>query len=88
MVAKPKKWEGIFQESNQYLSMLHDGFQKYLKCLNTLEAACDGVRTLLYENDPVLFPSGHAGCSAFALATQMFTSIIWQSRIRSLCNHK
>jgi hypothetical protein len=67
-----KKWKKIFQESNQYLSTLHDGFQKYLRGVSTLEAACDSVRALLYENDPVLFPSGHTGCSVSALATQMF----------------
>ena len=49
----------LFKESNQYLSTLHDGFQKYLSGVGTLEAAHDGVRTLLYDNDPVLFPSGH-----------------------------
>src|SRR5882762_11062870 len=42
---KPKKWEKkIFQESNQYLYTLHDGFQKYLRGVDTLEAARDSVR--------------------------------------------
>ena len=67
-----KNGKKIFQESNQYLSTLHDGFQKYLRGVSTLEAARDSVRALLYENDPVLFPSGHTGCSVSALATQMF----------------
>ena len=41
--AKPNKWKKIFQESNQYLSTLLDGFQQYLKGVNTLETACDSV---------------------------------------------
>src|SRR6202040_2138977 len=70
---KPKKWKkNIFQESNQYLYPLHDGFQKYLRGVDTLEAARDSVRALLYENDPVLFPSGDTGCIVSALTTQMF----------------
>ena len=68
----PKNGKKVFQDSNQYLSILHDGFQKYLRGVSTLEAACDSVRTLLYENDPILFPSGHTGCSVSALATQIF----------------
>jgi hypothetical protein len=40
---KPKKWKKIFQESNQYLSTLHDGFQKYLRGVGTLESARDSV---------------------------------------------
>ena len=40
---KPKKWKEIFQGSNQYLSTLHDGFQKYLRGVDTLEAARDSV---------------------------------------------
>src|SRR6202050_5987355 len=57
-VTKPKKWKRIFQESNQYLSTLHDGFQKYLRGVSTLESAQDSVQTLLHENDPVLFCKG------------------------------
>ena len=51
----PRSGKYIYKESNQYLSTLHDGFQKYLSGVSTLEAACDGVQTLLYDNDPVLF---------------------------------
>ncbi|KIM73593.1 hypothetical protein PILCRDRAFT_80959, partial [Piloderma croceum F 1598] len=57
-----KMEEKKFQESNQYLVTLHDGFQKYLRVVSTLETARDSVRTLLHKNDPVLFPSGHTGC--------------------------
>ena len=57
--ANPKKWKTIFQNSNQYLFTLHDGFQRYLRGVSTLEAAPNSVLTLLHENDPVLFPSGH-----------------------------
>ena len=38
-----KKWKKMYQKSNQYISMLHDGFQQYLSGVNTLEAACDSV---------------------------------------------
>ena len=38
-----KKWKKMPQESNQYISMLHDGFQQYLSGVSTLEAACDSV---------------------------------------------
>jgi hypothetical protein len=62
----------MFQKSNQYLSMQHDGFQQYLSGVSTLEAACDGVQTLLHENDLILFPSEHTGCNGSALATQVF----------------
>jgi hypothetical protein len=40
---KLKKWKRTFQESNQYLFTLHDGFQKYLRGVSTLEAAHDSV---------------------------------------------
>ena len=66
-----KNGKQIFQESNQYFSTLHDGFPKYLRGASTIEAAHDDVQDLLHENDPVLFPSGHTGCSVSALATQI-----------------
>jgi hypothetical protein len=83
----PKKWKQIFQHSNLYLSTLHNGFQEYLRGLSTLEAARDGVRTLLYENDPVLFPSGHTGCSVSALTTQMFYPIYKVPQVHLQCSH-
>ena len=86
-VTKPKKWMKIFQESNQYLSTLHDGFQKYLRGMSTLEVARDNVRTLLHENDPVLFPSGHAGSSVSALATQMFYPVYKVPQLHLQCSH-
>jgi len=86
-VSKPKKWKKIFKESNQYLSTLHDGFQKYLSGVSTLEAARDDVRTLLYDNDPVLFPSGHRGCSVSALATQMFYPVFKVPQLHLKCSH-
>jgi hypothetical protein len=54
-VSNPKKWKKIFKDSNEYLSTLHDGFQKYLTGVSTLEVASDDVRTLLNHNDPVRF---------------------------------
>ena len=30
-VSKPKKWKKFFEDSNEYLAALHDGFQKPLK---------------------------------------------------------
>jgi hypothetical protein len=89
-VSKPKKWKKIFKESNQYLSALHGGFQKYLSGVSTLEAARDDVRTLLHDNDPVLCPSGHSGCSVSALATQMFYPVFKVPQLHlkcSNCNH-
>jgi len=89
-VSKPKKWKKIFKDSNQYLSTLHDGFQKYLSGVCTLEAARDDVRTLLYNNDPVLFPSGHTGCSVSALTTQILYPVhkVPQLHLKcSRCNH-
>jgi len=71
-VSNPKSWKKIFKDSNQYLSTLYDGFQKYMRGVSTLEVARDDIRTLLNDNDPVLFPSGQIGCSVSALATQMF----------------
>jgi len=85
--ANPKKWKKVFQDSNQYLSALHDGFQKYLRGVSTLEAARDSVRILLYENDPVLFPSGHTGCSVSALATQMFYPVYKVPQLHLQCSH-
>ena len=84
---KPKKWKKIFQESNQYLYTLHDGFQKYLRGVDTLEAARDNVRALLYENNPVLFPSGHTGCSVSALTTQMFYPVYKVPQLHLQCSH-
>src|ERR1700684_3478529 len=76
-----------FQESNQYLYTLHDGFQKYLGGVDTLEAARDSVRALLYENDPLLFPSGHTGCSVSALTTQMFYPVYKVPQLHLQCSH-
>jgi len=64
-----------FKDSNQYLSTLH-GFQKYLRGVSTLGVAHDDVQTLLNDKDPVLFPSGHNGCSVSALATTDVLSCI------------
>jgi hypothetical protein len=85
--ANTKKWKKVFQHSNLYLSTLHDGFQKYLRGLSTLEAACDGVQTLLYENDSILFPSGHTGCSVSALTTQMFYAVYKVPQLHLQCSH-
>ena len=41
--SNPKKWKKIFKDSNEYLSTLHDGFQKYLRGVSTLEVAHDDV---------------------------------------------
>ena len=38
-VSNSKKWKKIFKDSNQYLSTLHDSFQKYLTGVSTLEVA-------------------------------------------------
>ena len=86
-VSNPKKWKKIFKDSNQYLSTLHDGFQKYLRGVSTLEIARDDVRTLLNHNDPVLFPSGQNGCSVSALATQMFYPIFKVPQLHVKCSH-
>ena len=86
-VSKPKKWKKIFKDSNQYLSTLHDGFQKYLNGVGTLETARDAVRTLLYDNNPILFPSGHRGCSVSALATQMFYPVFKVPKLHLKCSH-
>src|SRR6202051_4224527 len=42
-VSNPKKWKKILKNSNQYLSTLHDGFQKYLRGASTLEVARDDI---------------------------------------------
>ena len=85
--ANPKKWKKIFQDSNEYLSMLHNGFQQYLRGVSTLETARDNVRALLHENDPVLFPSGHTGCSVAALTTQMFYPVYKVPQLHLQCSH-
>src|ERR1700683_2404079 len=76
-----KSGKYIFKDSNEYLSTLHDGFQKYLTGVSTLEVAHDDVRTLLNHNDPVSFPSGHDGCSVATLATQMFYPVLKVPRL-------
>jgi hypothetical protein len=88
--SNPKKWKKTFKDSNEYLSTLHDGFQKYLRGVSTFEVACDDVRTLLNHNDPVSFPSGHDGCSVATLATQMFYPVLKVPQLHiqcSRCNH-
>src|ERR1700722_17631905 len=35
--SNPKKWKKNFKDSNEYLSTLHDGFQRYLRGVSTLE---------------------------------------------------
>ena len=82
-----KKWKKIFQDSNQYLSTLHDGFQQYLSGISTLETACDNVRTILHENHPILFPSGHLGCSVSVLTTQMFHPENKPLQLHLQCSH-
>src|ERR1700692_243898 len=81
------KTKEMEKDSNQYLSTLHDGFQKYLSGVSTLEAAHDSVRALLHENNPVLFPSGHTGCSVSALATQMFYPVYKVPQLHLQCSH-
>ena len=66
---------------------MHDGFQKYLNGVCTLETACDAVQTLLYDNDPILFPSGHRGCSVSALATQIFYPVFKVPKLHLKCSH-
>ena len=39
----PQNGKKVFQDSNQHLSTLNNGFQKYLTGVSTLEAACDSV---------------------------------------------
>jgi hypothetical protein len=73
---KLKKWKKKFQESNQYL-----------RGVGTLESAHDSVQTLLHENDPVLFPSGHTGCSVSALTTQMFYPVYKVPQLHLQCSH-
>ena len=55
--------------------------------MSTLEAGRDSVQTLLYVNDPVLFPSGHTGCSVSALATQMFYPVYNVPQLHLQCSH-
>jgi hypothetical protein len=86
-VSKPKKWKRIFKDSNQYLYTLHNGFQKYMRGVGTLEVARDDVRTLLNDSDPILFPSGHNGCSVSALATQMFYPVFKVPQLHIQCSH-
>jgi len=86
-MSNPKKWKKIFKDSNQYLSTLHDGFQKYLIGVSTLEVACDDVQTLLNHNDLVSFPSGHDGCSVATLATQMFYPVLKVPQLYIECSH-
>jgi len=52
-VSKSKKWRKIFKDSNQYLSTLHDGFQKYLSGVCNLETGRDTVHILLHDHDPI-----------------------------------
>jgi hypothetical protein len=86
-VAKPQKWKKIFKNSNKYLSALHDGFQNYLTGVDTLEVARDHVRTLLHNNEPLLFPYGHMGISVSALATQMFYPVYKVPQLHLHCSH-
>jgi hypothetical protein len=55
--------------------------------MSTLEVARDNVRILLHESDPVLFPSGHAGSSVSALATQMFYPVYKIPQLHLQCSH-
>jgi hypothetical protein len=55
--------------------------------MSTLEVARDSVQTILHENDPVLFPSGHAGSSVSALATQMFYPVYKVPQLHLQCSH-
>jgi hypothetical protein len=87
MGRKPQKMGGKNIPTLQSVSFYTDGLQKYLRGLSTLEAACDGVQTLLYENDPVLFPSGHTGCSVSALTTQMFYPVYKVPQLHLQCSH-
>ena len=49
----PRSGKKIFKDSNQYLSTLHDGFQKYLSGVCNLETGCDTVHILLHDHDPI-----------------------------------
>ena len=60
-----------------------------MRGVSTLEVAHDSDQTLLHENDPVLFPSEHAGSSVSALATQMFFPVynLKVSQLHLQCSH-
>ena len=78
----PRSGKKIFKDSNQYLCTLHDGFQKYLSGVCTLETAHDTVHTLLHDQDLILFPSGHKGCSVSALA-----AVLKVPQLHPKCSH-
>jgi|SRR5882762_1484657 len=86
---KTQKMEKDIPRVQSISSTLHNGFQKYLRGVGTLETACDSVQTLLCENDPVLFPSGHThtGCSVSALTTQMFYPVYKVPQLHLKCSH-
>ena len=80
----------MFEDSNEYLSALHDGFQKYLKGIDTLEIAHDSVQTLLHNNYPFLFPYGQMCTSVSGLAIQMLYPFCKVPQLHlhcSYCNH-
>ncbi len=76
--------------SIEYLSALHNGFQKYLRCENTLEMARDQVRTLLHDRVSIAFPLGRAGISVATLAARILypTNSIPELHLNcSQCDH-
>ena len=55
--------------------------------MSTLKTACDRVQTLKHKNDPIFFPSGHAGCSVSELATKMFYHVNKVPHLHLQCSH-
>jgi hypothetical protein len=83
---KPKKWKKNFKDCNVYLSMLLEGFQKYLADTNSLEVARDNVRSILHEDNPVQLPYGYQGTSVALLATRMLYPVYRVSKPYICCS--
>jgi hypothetical protein len=70
-IQKPEKWTRWFNSISKPLETLAFGFKEVLEGKMSLEIARNNVRSMLYEEDPVMFPKGTNGTSIPDLAKNL-----------------
>jgi hypothetical protein len=67
-----QEWSNIFRNINQHCTTLSEGFLEISRENITFEQVRDHFRSILYMQNPVMFPRGTHGISVTTLAQEMF----------------
>jgi PIF1-like helicase len=67
-ISDSDKWSNIFINTNTILSVLSDGFEKFISQIQLLEQARDTARQILHTTNTFLFPAGPTGMNITDLA--------------------